>query len=55
MRQVEVSRTLVFDDPSRAWGFFESLVADKIGIGGPHEVHAVSVRDRRIFATSTAA
>ena len=27
MRQVEVSRTLVFDDPRRARGFFESLVA----------------------------
>ena len=35
MRQVEVSRTLVFDDPRRARGFFESLVADNIGIGRP--------------------
>src|ERR1019366_9045726 len=26
MRQVEVSRTMVFDDPRRARGFFESLV-----------------------------
>ncbi len=47
MRQVEVSRTLVFDDPRRARGFFESLVADNIGIGRPHEVHAVFGRDRR--------
>jgi hypothetical protein len=47
MRQVEVSRTLVFDDPRRARGFFESLVQDNIGIGRPHEVHAVFGRNRR--------
>jgi hypothetical protein len=47
MRQVEVSRTLVFDDPRRARGFFASLVQDNIGIGRPHEVHAVFGRDRR--------
>jgi hypothetical protein len=47
MRQVEVSRTVVFDDPRRARGFFESLVADNIGIGRPAEVHAVFGRDRR--------
>ncbi|MBI2170232.1 MAG: hypothetical protein HYU28_12160 [Actinobacteria bacterium] len=44
MRQVEVSRTLVFDDPRRARGFFESLVADNVGIGRPHEVAAVFAR-----------
>jgi hypothetical protein len=47
MRQVEVSRTLVFDDPRRARGFFEALVSDNIGIGRPAEVHAVFGRDRR--------
>lgn len=47
MRQVEVSRTLVFDDPRRARGFFEALVADNVGIGRPHEVHVVFGRDRR--------
>jgi hypothetical protein len=47
MRQVEVSRTLVFDDPRRARLFFESLVADNVGVGRPHEVHAVFGRDRR--------
>jgi hypothetical protein len=41
VRQVEVSRTLVMDDPRRARGFFEALVADNIGIGRPHEVAAV--------------
>ena len=35
MRQVEVSRTLVFDDPRRARAFFEALVADNIDIGRP--------------------
>ena len=38
MRQVEVSRTLVFDDPRRARGFFEALVDDNVGIGRPDEV-----------------
>ena len=47
MRQVEVSRTMVFDDPRRARGFFEALVADNIDIGRPAEVHAVFGRDRR--------
>jgi len=52
MRQVEVSRTIVFDDPRRARGFFESLVSDNIGIGRPAEVHAVFGRDRRGRTTS---
>ena len=47
MRQVEISRTLVLDDPRRARRFFEALVADNIGIGRPEEVHAVFGRDRR--------
>lgn len=47
MRQVEVSRTMVFDDPRRARRFFEALVADNIDIGRPAEVHAVFGRDRR--------
>jgi hypothetical protein len=38
MRQVELSRTLVFDDPRRARSFFEALVQDNIGIGRPEEV-----------------
>jgi hypothetical protein len=44
MRQVEVSRTLVFDDPRRARGFFESLVADNVGIGRPEKVAMVFAR-----------
>ena len=35
MRQVEVSRTLVFDAPRHARGFFEALVADDLDIGRP--------------------
>jgi hypothetical protein len=41
MRQVEVSRTLVFDDRRRARGFFESLVQDNIDIGRPEQIAAV--------------
>ena len=41
MRQVEVSRTLVFDDPRRARSFFEALVQDNIGIGRPEQVALV--------------
>jgi hypothetical protein len=47
MRQVEVSRTLVFDDPRRARAFFESLVADNIGIGRPDNVAMVFARQVR--------
>jgi hypothetical protein len=47
MRQVEVSRTLVFDDPRRARGFFEALVADNIGIGRPEQVAIVFARQLR--------
>src|SRR5882757_4077782 len=38
MRQVEVSRTIVLDDPRRARSFFEALVADNIGVGRPEEI-----------------
>jgi len=47
MRQVEVSRTLVFDDPRRARRFFESLVQDNVDIGRPEEVSAVFARQVR--------
>ncbi|HZD01224.1 MAG TPA: hypothetical protein VFA46_13865 [Actinomycetes bacterium] len=35
MRQVEVSRTLVFDAPRRTRGFFEQVVRDNLGLGRP--------------------
>ena len=47
MRQVEVSRTLVFDDPRRARSFFEALVADNIAIGRPEQIAIVFARQLR--------
>jgi hypothetical protein len=47
MRQIEVSRTLVFDAPRRARAFFEALVADNIGVGRPEEVSVVFARQVR--------
>lgn len=47
MRQVEVSRTIVFDDPRRARAFFEALVADNIGIGRPEQIAIVFARQVR--------
>jgi hypothetical protein len=38
MRQVEISRTLVFDAPRHARGFFEALAADNLDIGRPDSV-----------------
>jgi hypothetical protein len=47
MRQVEVSRTLVFDDPRRARRFFEALVADNIDVGRPEQLAVVFARQVR--------
>jgi hypothetical protein len=47
MRQVEVSRTLVFDAPRRARAFFEALVADNIAVGRPEEISLVFAREPR--------
>jgi hypothetical protein len=47
MRQVEVSRTLVFDDPRRARSFFEALVADNIQVGRPEQIAMVFARQVR--------
>jgi hypothetical protein len=41
MRQVEVSRTLVFDAPRRARWFFEALIGDNLGIGRPQNVEII--------------
>ena len=41
MRQIEVSRTIVFDAPRRARGFFEAVVADNLDTGRPDEVKLV--------------
>jgi hypothetical protein len=47
MRQVEVSRTIVFDAPRRARAFFAALVADNIGVGRPEQVLVVFARQVR--------
>ncbi len=47
MRQVEVSRTIVFDAPRHARGFFEALVADNLDIGRPHNVEIIFARKIR--------
>jgi hypothetical protein len=47
MRQVEISRTMVFDAPRHARGFFEALVADNPGIGRPHNVEIIFARKIR--------
>ena len=47
MRQVEVSRTLVFEDPRRTRRFFEALVPDNIDIGRPERVAMMFARQVR--------
>ena len=41
MRQVEVSRTIVFDAPRRARWFFEALIGDNLDIGRPDNVEII--------------
>jgi hypothetical protein len=47
MRQIETSRTLVFDAPRRARAFFEALVADNLDLGRPDEVELIFNRQVR--------
>jgi hypothetical protein len=47
MRQIEVSRTIVFDAPRRARGFFEAVVTDNLDIGRPDEVKLIFGRQIR--------
>jgi len=53
MRQIETSRTLVFDAPRRARGFFEALVADNLDLGRPDEVQLTFGRQIRSNTEST--
>ena len=48
MRQVEVSRTIVFDQPRHARGFFEALCTDNLDIGRPEQMQIVFGRRVRI-------
>jgi hypothetical protein len=41
LRQVEVSRTLVFTQPRHARAFFEALVADNLDLGRPDQVELI--------------
>jgi hypothetical protein len=41
MRQIEVSRTIVFTAPRHVRGFFEALVADNLDIGRPEQVELI--------------
>jgi hypothetical protein len=47
MRQIEVSRTLVFDAPRHARSFFEALVTDNLDIGRPDSVELIFHGPRR--------
>ncbi len=56
MRQVEVSRTIVFDAPRHGRAFFEALVADNLDLGRPDSVELIFGRGVRcdtpgVFAT----
>jgi hypothetical protein len=41
MRQVETSRTIVFDAPRHARSFFEALVVDNLDIGRPDRIEVI--------------
>ena len=41
MRQIETSRTMVFDQPRQARAFFAALVADNLDVGRPDRVEVI--------------
>jgi hypothetical protein len=47
MRQIEVSRTLVFDDDVHARAFFEALLCDNMDLGRPENVELLFRRGQR--------
>jgi hypothetical protein len=53
MRQVEVSRTIVFDAPRHGRAFFEALVADNLDLGRPDHVELIFGRQVRSTTTGT--
>ena len=53
MRQVEVSRTIVFDAPRRARAFFEALIADNLDLGRPENVEIIFGRRVRCDTPGT--
>src|SRR6266702_3513353 len=48
MRQVETSRTLVFDDDCHARAFFEALLCDNMDLGRPDNVELLFRRGQRL-------
>jgi len=53
MRQVEVSRTIVFDEPHRARFFFEALIAGNLDLGRPENVEIIFGRRVRCDTPGT--
>jgi hypothetical protein len=53
MRQVEVSRTIVFDEPCRARLFFEALIAGNLDLGRPENVEIIFGRRVRCDTPGT--
>jgi len=48
MRQVEISRTLVFDDDVHARAFFEALLCENMDLGRPENVELLFRRGQRL-------
>ena len=48
MRQIETSRTLVFDDDVHARAFFEALLAENLDLGRPQNVELLFRRGQRL-------
>jgi len=51
MRQIEVSRTIVFDQPRNGRAFFEALVADNLDLGRPEQIELIF--GRKILPSTT--
>jgi hypothetical protein len=52
MAQIEISRTIVFDAPRHARGFFEALVADNLDLGRPDTLEIIFDRQVRTDTVS---
>ena len=54
MRQIETSRTLVFDDDVHARAFFEALLVENMDLGRPENVELLFRRGQRLGRPTTA-
>ncbi len=50
LRQVEVSRTLVFNAARHTRAFFEALLSDNLDIGGPEQMQTIFGRRVRTLS-----